>query len=575
MTIGRGPRRVGALALSNQVHAISARRLVPVLGAGGLSAICSIGLLATSGWLIARASLRPPVFVLSVAIGAVQAFSLGRGIARYFERLRVHSLALEVLGNLRAQLYAVLEPLVPGGLGPRATGAALSGFVSDTELVAGGVAKKLSSAVDVSTSIAIGTMVICLIQWGVGAALAVGALGTVLVVVAATRTRNADASKAAVLRVELADLVVETIRSAPELVAFGREDLVASRLDDIHKRSRSSALRRAFSSGIARAAGASTAGAALLAVLVVGLRAHDRGQLSGVMFAVVVFVTLAVLESCLSLPAARADAQLSDAAADRLAELQELEVPVHESEIHQTSPVSSSPVVLDDVEVKIGGTTLLDGISFELPAGTRMGLVGRSGSGKTSVLFMLLHFLEHTRGSASIGGIELAQLSRQSIADRIGWLPEDSYVFAASLAENLRIARPLVTDFECVGALERVGLGSWYRALPEGLATVLGAGGRPMSAGERQRLGIARVVLSGADVLLLDEPTSHLDPASSATLLADFFDAAGSRSVLVVSHERDISLHVDGIVCVEAGKVVPISHPANTERICGERTAWP
>jgi ABC-type transport system involved in cytochrome bd biosynthesis fused ATPase/permease subunit len=135
-------------------------------------------------------------------------------------------------------------------------------------------------------------------------------------------------------------------------------------------------------------------------------------------------------------------------------------------------------------------------------------------------------------------------------------MAETTHVFAASLADNLRLAAPDAGDAALIGALRRAGLETWFASLPDRLATVLGAGGRPMSAGERQRLGLARTLLAGGDVLALDEPTAHIDPASSADVLAELVGAAGSRAVLVVSHEPDLGRLVDEIVTLDAGRVV-------------------
>jgi ABC-type transport system involved in cytochrome bd biosynthesis fused ATPase/permease subunit len=153
------------------------------------------------------------------------------------------------------------------------------------------------------------------------------------------------------------------------------------------------------------------------------------------------------------------------------------------------------------------------------------------------------------------------------IARHAAWLAEETHVFAATLSDNLRVARPSASDAECVDALERVGLGAWYRPVPDGLDTILGAGGRPLSAGERQRLGMARAVLSGATLLLLDEPAAHLDPESSPRVLSELLGAAGSRSVLVVSHGPGIAEHVDAVVRLDAGRVVTADQPLASDHV--------
>lgn len=202
----------------------------------------------------------------------------------------------------------------------------------------------------------------------------------------------------------------------------------------------------------------------------------------------------------------------------------------------------------------IDGAPILQDVSLNLEPGRRIALVGRSGSGKTSALHSLLHFVECTTGRATVGGVDVRSMTRTGIARHMGWMTEETHVFAVSLGANLRIARPGASDAECESALASVGLGDWRAALSEGLATPLGEGGRPLSAGERQRLGMARALLAGGSVLLLDEPTAHLDPESSARVLSELVGAAAGRSVLVVSHDPDVVRHVDEVVTIAGSR---------------------
>ena len=199
---------------------------------------------------------------------------------------------------------------------------------------------------------------------------------------------------------------------------------------------------------------------------------------------------------------------------------------------------------------------LLRDVSLQVRPRGRLAISGASGSGKSTAVHTLLHFLEPAAGTASVGGVDVRRMTRAGMARRVAWLDEETHLFAAPLADNLRLARPGATDAECTAALDRVGLGAWLHSLPDGLETVLGAGGRPTSAGERQRLGMARALLSGAELLLLDEPTAHLDPGSSSRVLAELLGAAGSRSVLVVSHDPELVGEVDAVVVLEEGRVV-------------------
>lgn len=154
-----------------------------------------------------------------------------------------------------------------------------------------------------------------------------------------------------------------------------------------------------------------------------------------------------------------------------------------------------------------------------------------------------------------MGERDVKSLSRGQIAGLAGWLAAETYLFSASLRDNLRLGQPEATDASCRAALARAGLEDWYSSLPEGLGTRLGEGGRPVSAGERQRLGMARLLIGEAPLLLLDEPTAHLDPGTAATVLAELLDAARGRSVLMVSHEPAIAEQVDQVVVLEKGRV--------------------
>jgi len=551
----RGGRRPTAASFARRVAGVPARRLVPSALSGAVSVGCGIGLLATSGWLITRASLRPPVFVLSIAIGAVQAFALGRGVARYGQRLAVHDVSLEVLGKLRIHLFDVLEPLVPGGLGSNGSGDVVAGFVADTEAVAEALAKGITAAVDVAASVVLGALVVALVDPAVGGVLVLGA-GVVLgAAFAATAVGRSGAVRAAAVQAELAGAVVETMRCAPELVAYGRQDLVEQRVADLERRASSAAARQSLGTGLGRAAVTWVAGATLAGVVATGLAAHSAHRLSGVMLAVVSFVALAVFDQCATLPAALAGTDAGTAAARRLERLGDREAPVREPDDDRSAEVGSPSAVIDGAELVLDGTTVLHGLSLAVPAGRRTALVGRSGAGKTSALHALLHFVECGRGRVSVGGVDVRDMTRAGIARHVGWMGEQAHVFAVSLADNLRLGRPGASDAECRAVLERVGLGVWADTLPDGLATALGPGGRPVSAGERQRLGTARALLGGGSVLLLDEPTAHLDPPSSGPLLTGLLEAAGARSVLVVTHEPGIGRLVDEVVTLDAGRV--------------------
>jgi thiol reductant ABC exporter CydC subunit len=496
------------------------------------------------------------VLSLSIAIGAVQAFALSRGLARYLQRLGAHGAALAVLGALRLRLYDLLEARVPGGLPGGSSGEVLSSFVSDANAVSEGFAKGVTVGVDVTASILIGTALALLVEPALGLVLLLGALGTVTVSCLLARLgRSAEVQEAA-SRALLASSVVDTMRSARELVSYGREDLVAERLQAARQLAARAAARKALFGGLARAGATATAGGALVGLIGAGLVVHDAGRLTGVMLAVVLMAALAVLDQCASLPAVLSGTSAASAAAERFNGLARLPVPVQEPGQDRGADVVPGTAALESADVAApDGTAILRGVSLRLEPGRRTALVGPSGAGKTTAVYALLRFVACSQGRASVGGVDVSELSREAISRLVAWVAEETHVFAASLADNLRLGRPSASEAECLAALERAGLLRWYESLPEGMSTVLGAGGRPVSAGEAQRLGMARALLAGTSVFLLDEPTAHLDPTTSAEVLAELLAAAGGRSVLVVSHEPGIRAYVDEVVSLVQGQV--------------------
>lgn len=520
----------------------SRRDVLLAVLAGSASAWSSVGLLATSGWLITRAAERPPVLALAVAIGAVQACSLGRGVSRYAERLGMHRAALQRLSARRLALFDALEPRVPGALYPGASGAVLSAFLSDAEAESEGWARWSMAAVEVLAGLAL-ALVGCLLAAPKTAPLLIGGvLGTVLAALAAEALAERAAASLASERAALAAAVLEAASGGAELLIYGSGERVANRLAAQEARVRAAALWRAAASAAGRLLGAATAGTALAAILWAGTAAVRGHGLSGPGFAAVTFSCMAVLDAASGLSPALAARRAAAVASGRLASLGELAVPAPEPAEPAPAPTGPGALVCADVAIAAGGRTLLEQVNLSLEGGASIGLTGPSGSGKTTLLHVALHLREAQAGSVMLSGTPIAELARADLARQLVAIGEDPYLFVGTLADNLRVAAPAASDTELLAALGRVGLASWLAGLPDGLATVIGAGGRQVSAGERQRLALARALLSGASVLLLDEPTAHVDPGSSEALLAALVAAASGRSVLVAAHDLPPSL---------------------------------
>jgi ATP-binding cassette subfamily C protein CydC len=538
-------RRLLALADVSRPRAALAAAL------GALTIIFGTGLMATAGYLISRAAERPAILSLTVAIVGVRLFGLARPLARYLERLASHDLALRVLGRVRVRVYRRIEPLAPGQLEGYRHGDLLARMVADVDalqnlhlravgpplaaLLAGGVAVGVAAAFLPAAALVLAAG---LVAGGVAVPALAGALG-----------RRAGRRQAAA-RGELSAELVELLGAAPELVAYGAEEAALARLRRADQALVRLARRDALVGGVADGAGLVVVGATVAGVLAVAIGASADGDLDRVLIATLALLALASFEAVQPLAAAARELSATLAAGRRLLELVDRDAAVVDPARPAAPPRWPFMVALEGVRARHapGERPALDGISLRLEPARRVALVGASGAGKTTVVSLLLRFLDPEAGRVTLSGRDLREYRQEDVRRAIAVAGQDSYVFAASVRDNVRLARPDADDGEIELALRRARLWPSVARLPEGLDTPVGEDGRELSGGERQRLVLARALLADAPVLVLDEPTAHLDPATARDLVADVFDAAGDRSVLLITHRPEGLDRVDEII---------------------------
>jgi ATP-binding cassette, subfamily C, bacterial CydC len=267
------------------------------------------------------------------------------------------------------------------------------------------------------------------------------------------------------------------------------------------------------------------------------------------LLAVVVLTPLAVFEAAAGLPAAAQRFAGARSALRRLAEV--LAAPPQVSEPACPVDVPDGPHTLRLEGVTAGwtpGRTAVQGIGLVLAPGRRVALVGPSGSGKSTIAALLVRFLDPAAGRVTVDGIDLRRVQPDRVRQLVGYLPEDAYLFDTTIGENLRIGRRNATDAELRAALAKARLTDWVDGLPRGLDTLVGEHGMQISGGQRRRLALARVLLADFAVLILDEPTEHLDDETATALTRDLLAAAGDRTVLLITHRTDVLSDVDEVV---------------------------
>ena len=213
---------------------------------------------------------------------------------------------------------------------------------------------------------------------------------------------------------------------------------------------------------------------------------------------------------------------------------------------------------LEDVSVldTRGGDQVLHDLSFSIPAGHTVALVGSSGAGKSTIASLLPRLYDVTGGTITIGGVDVRDLSFADLREAVGVVTQDGHVFHESIRANLQLVSPDATEEQMLDAIDRAQLRGVIEALPDGLDTVVGERGYRLSGGERQRLTIARMLLASPEIVVLDEATSALDSTNEAAIQRALAQAMHGRTALVIAHRLSTIRQADTILVVEAGRIV-------------------
>ncbi|MGW8946431.1 thiol reductant ABC exporter subunit CydD [Streptomyces koyangensis] len=553
------PGRGSALARVRAAGGEARGRLILSLVLGSLALGSAVGLMATSGYLISRASQQPPVLYLMMAVTATRAFGIGRAVFRYAERLVSHDVVLRMLADTRVAVFRRLERLAPAGLRGARRGDLLSRLVADVDALQDYWLRWLLPA---GWAALVSTVSVLFMAWllpSAGVVLAVGLLaaGVGVPLVSGGFARRAE-RRLAPARGALATRVAEVLTGTGELTVAGAL---------AHRTARTGEADRELTRIRARGAAANALGAGLTAVITglttvaaayVGIRGVSAGALDGVALAVVVLTPLAAFEAVTALPLAVQFRQRVRRSAERVHEVLDAPAPVTEPEVAGAAPESPFPVELRGVAARHPGQErdALTGVDLTVAEGRRIAVMGPSGSGKTTLAQLLLRFLDPRTGSYTLAGASAPGLDGDDVRRLVGLCAQDAHVFDSTLRENLLLADRSATEARLREVLARARLLEWAETLPEGLDTPVGEHGARLSGGQRQRLALARALLADFPLLVLDEPAEHLDLETADRLTADLLAATRGRTTLLITHRLAGLEAVDEILVLDEGRIV-------------------
>ena len=508
-----------------------------------LAAVATLGsafaLAAVSAYLVTRAWTMPPVLDLTVAVVMVRALGVSRGVFRWLERMLTHDVALRGVVSLRTSLFTALASRTDDALTRLRRGELLSRLGDDAQELGDHVIKAIVPALVAAVMLVVVLATFAPLSLPATAAMAASLL---LAAVAAPRFahRAAALTEQAVLttRGDVTSHSLEILDDATSLRVDGRLDGALARLAAAQAAHDAAIDRAARPAAFAAAAVPASMVLAVTGSLLAAGAAWTAGDLSAGQIGILLLLPLSSFEAATALPAAATQHARSRAAAERLDAL------IGEGgEVDGSAPVPAerpATATLTARDLTAGWSAeapCVRGLDLDLAPGSRLAVVGPSGSGKSTLLATLAGLLAPLRGEVSTDAA--------SLREAVTMFAEVEHVFATTVRENLRVVRGDLTDEEALAALAAVGLDDWLATLPHGLDTMLGPDGTTVSGGERRRLLLARAVVRRGPVLLLDEPTEHLDTARGDALLAALLTPGdeslvpASTTVVVVTHRPE------------------------------------
>ncbi|MBO5730517.1 MAG: thiol reductant ABC exporter subunit CydC [Treponema sp.] len=540
--------------------------LLPMMGTavvGAMTIVANTGLLAVSAILISMAALMPPLLDLMPMSAAVRLCGISRALFRYWERLASHSITLKLLSDLRVWYYQQLLPLVPGGVGNK-TARLFKTITDDIEILKFFYLRVVAAPLTALVALIIASVVLAFfLPVAIPILWLAAALNGVILPILSRRNGRANAEAAQVHELRYHQKLQDYVEGLDALWTYNRWKPMAAtvlqsfmegnkvRMDGEVRRGRLNALSGVIS------------GLAMASTLFFSAQAVASGELEGIYLLSVALIVLGIMEAVQPLPLAVSYYYDSVAAIEDMLEVTEGKPTGLPRLAETTSSRQDIPLDIEFVDVDFtypaGKKPALQKVSLTFPAKSKTAIIGHIGSGKSSLASLLMGEYMPQQGEILLGGRPLKEWGKEALVDQISLVNQHPYVFTATLRENLQLAAKdpdQATDEVLWTALEWADLAQLVRDLPLGLDTLLSPNAQNFSAGERQRLALARMKLEDKPIVILDEALKNLDNITAHQLLEKILEFCQDRSLLFITHDLRHPAQMDKVLEMELGKVV-------------------
>lgn len=551
-------RRGGAKIMASLVLLLGSLAYIMFLAVlnGSLGFLCAMGVTLFGAIGIAKALGEGIALSYGLIVGLAVGCGVLRGLLRYFEQYSNHFIAFKLLAVLRDKIFGALRTLCPAKLESKQKGSIIAMITSDIETLEVFYAHTLSPiCIAVLVSLAVFLFVGFAVSWILALVALVGyfVIGVLLPVISSGRLKQSGVT----YRAEFSSFNAYFLDSIK-----GVKDIVLNNAGEERKREvnrRSDVLlkeTKAMKHDIARAGAATELCVSLfvLITLAVGIVLTVNGMLTIGSMVIGVTAVFGSFGPVIAISALPGNLTQTFASGDRVLNLL--------AETPAVSPVTSGEEIeYENLEVSRlsfsydGQTEVLRDVSMHAQKGEIIGIVGESGCGKSTFLKLLLRFWQKERGIIAYNGVDIDKISSDNLLDNVTMVSQTTYLFDETIEDNLRIANPQATQEEIENACRLASVHDFIVGLPEGYQTRVGALGDNLSAGEKQRIGLARAFLKGSELILLDEPTSNVDSINEGIILKALKEQKSKKSIILVSHRESTMAIADRIYRVDGGQM--------------------